>query len=76
MPLLDWTSYEAETNSTLSDPEGRDLADRKAAAILAWSAKYCNRFGWQKGTYVDTFSPDDYASTFYLSALPLDPCGG
>jgi hypothetical protein len=72
MPLLNYQDYEAETNSTLSTPEGRALADRKAEAILSWSARYCNRLGWAKGTYVETLSPSEYASTFYLSALPLD----
>lgn len=73
MPLLNYTDYEAETNSSLSDPEGRDFADRKAAAILAWSARYCNRLGWQKDSYTEVFSPEDFTRTFYLTALPLDP---
>lgn len=72
MRSLDFTDFEVATDGTLSDSEGRELADRKAAAILAWSAKYCNRLDLQKGTYTETFSPDGYASTFFLSALPLD----
>ena len=70
--LLDWTDFEAETNITLSDPEGRALADRKANAILAWSARYCNRLGWTKQTYTELVSPDRYTSLFYLSGLPVD----
>jgi len=72
MPLLDWTDYEAQTNSTLSDPEGRALADSLAASILAWSARYCNRLGWSYGTYTESLSPDCATDTFYASALPLD----
>lgn len=72
MPLLDWTDYEAVTNSTLSDPDGRALADRLASSILRWSANYCNRLGWDHTTYTEIFSPADATDTFYLSALPLD----
>jgi len=43
MALLDWTDFEAQTNSTLSVPDGRAQADRLADAILTWSARYCNR---------------------------------
>ncbi len=70
--LLDYTDFEAVTNSSLSDPDGRALANRLANSILAWSARYCNRLGWAYGTYTETFSPDDYLSQFYVSALPLD----
>src|SRR3954447_24139981 len=70
--LLDWTDYEAVTNSTLSDPDGRALADRIGTSILAWSARYCNRLGWSSGTYTEYFSSTEYLDQFYLSALPLD----
>jgi hypothetical protein len=72
MPLLDWTDFEAETNSVLSDPDGRALADKKANAVLAWSARYCNRLGWARQAYTEFVSPDRYTSLFYLSALPVD----
>lgn len=74
--LLGWPDFEAATNSTLSDPEGRDLADTLATSILAWSARYCNRLSWEHGTYTEVLSPTDPMDTFYLSALPLDPCPG
>lgn len=73
MALLNFTDYEAQTNSTLSDPDGRTLADTLAASILAWSARYCNRLGWAKQAYTEALSPTDPLDTFYLSALPLDP---
>jgi hypothetical protein len=72
MPLLDYTDFERQANATLSDPDGRALADTIANSILAWSAKYCNRLGWAKTTYSEYFSPDRYLDTFYVSALPLD----
>ncbi len=58
MALLDWTDYEAPTNSTLSDPDGRAFANRVADSILAWSARYCNQLGRAKTTYAETLSPD------------------
>ena len=72
MALLPWVDFGQATNSTLSDPEGRDLADSLAASILAWSARYCNRLGWAKQTYTEVLSPTDPTDTFYLAALPLD----
>ena len=71
--LLSWVDYENQTNSTLSDLDGRAFANRIAESLLAWSARYCNRLGWEYDTYAETFSPDEYLSTFYVSALPLDP---
>ncbi len=70
--LLDYTDYERQTNSSLSDPDGRNLANAIANAILAWSARYCNRLTWAYGTQTEYFSPDDYATQFYVSALPVD----
>lgn len=70
--LLDYTDFERQTNSSLSDPEGRNLANAIANAILAWSARYCNRLTWAYGTQTEYFSPDDYATQFYVSALPVD----
>src|SRR4051812_11758966 len=72
MALLNLTDFEAATNSALSDPDGRDLADSRAASSLAWSARYCNGRGWTKLTYTEVVSPTDPIDTFYLSALPLD----
>ncbi len=43
-----------------------------AASILAWSARYCNRFGWAYGTYTESLSPLNSVTTAYLSALPVD----
>jgi hypothetical protein len=71
--LLSWVDFESRTNSTLADPDGRAFADRIADSILAWSARYCKRLGWEYGTYVESFSPGEYLSTFYVSTLPLDP---
>jgi hypothetical protein len=59
MTLLDWTDCEAQTNSTLSDPDGRAFANRIADSLLAWSARYCNRLGWEYGTDTERFSPDE-----------------
>ncbi len=73
MALLNWTDYESRANSTLLDPDGRALADTMAAAILAWSARYCNRLGWAYGTFTETLNPTEPGDTFYVSALPLDP---
>ncbi len=73
MALLSWVDFEARTNSTLSDPEGRALADTMAAGILAWSARYCNRLGWSYNTYTEVLNPREPNDTFYVSALPLDP---
>ena len=70
--LLGWPDFEAATNSTLSDPEGRALADQLAGSILAWSARYCNRLGWSYGTYVESFNNDEATNTFWVTAPPLD----
>ncbi len=43
-----------------------------AAAILSWSARYCNRLGWAYGTYTETLNPTGPTDTFSVSALPLD----
>ena len=46
MPALrNFADFGAATNATLSAPDRRDVADRKAAAIPAWSVGYCNRLG-------------------------------
>lgn len=71
MALLSWVDYEAATNSTLSDPDGRSLADQLAGSILAWSARYCNRLGWSYGTYVESFNNDEATDTFWITAPPL-----
>jgi len=72
MALLNWTDYEAQTNKTLEDPDGRALADSMAASILTWSARYCQRLGWAYGTYTENLSPPRPVATGYLSALPVD----
>lgn len=72
MALLSWVDFEQQTNSSLSDPDGRALADQLAGSILAWSARYCNRLGWAKQAYTEVLSPTEPTDTFYLSALPLD----
>jgi hypothetical protein len=54
MALLEWTDYEAQTNSTLSDPDGRAFANRIAGSILGWSARYCNQLGRAKTTSAET----------------------
>ena len=72
MALLSWVDFEAATNSTLSDPEGRALADQLAGSILAWSARYCHRLGWAYGPYVESFNQDEATNTFWVTAPPLD----
>lgn len=71
MPLLDYTDYERQTNTTLPTAE-RTLANTIADALLQWSARYCHRAGWAKTTYTEVFSPSEYGDQFYVSALPLD----
>ncbi len=72
MALLSFVDYEQQANKTLEDPDGRALADSMAAAILAWSARYCNRLGWAYGVYTESLSPPRALATGYLSALPVD----
>lgn len=69
MAFLDYTDLERESNITLTDPEGRALADKKATATLAWAAR---RIGYTiaQGTVADTFT--EGGKTFYLSN-PTNP---
>jgi hypothetical protein len=73
MALLSWVDFEQQSNKSLEDPDGRALADSMAAAILTWSARYCNRLGWSYGVYTENLSPPRALATGYLSALPVDP---
>jgi hypothetical protein len=70
-PLND-TDDERQANATFADPDGRALADRLASAILAWSARSCNRLGWARQTSTGLVSPERHISLFSLSAPPLD----
>ncbi len=72
MALLSFVDYEQQANKTLEDPDGRALADSMAAAILTWSARYCQRLGWAYGAYTENLSPPRPVATGYLSALPVD----
>ncbi len=81
MPLLSWVGFEQQTNSTLSDPDGRALVDQLARSILAWSARDCHRLGWAYGTYTESFNNDaathtsvragDYSETYNLTGKDI-----
>lgn len=66
---LDYTDLEREANITLTDPEGQALANKKAAAILAWAAR---RIGYmiEQDTITDVFAGS--GKSFYLSN-PTNP---
>lgn len=69
MPLLDYTDYERQNNLTLSDPDGRALANAIAAAILAWAEDRTGR-SFTKAVVTDYF--DGGSDTFDLISAPLD----
>ncbi len=46
--LLDWTDFETQTNSTLSDPDGRALADRLADGTVKISRVVRSIVAWRR----------------------------
>lgn len=79
--LLDYTDLERQKNITLSDSDGRNLANAIANGLLAWSASYCNRAGWSKSTYTEapraSGAPDTTAiNRFSLRLVPALRRGG
>ncbi len=69
MPFLDYTDYERQTNQTLSDPDGRALANAIANGIVHWAEERTGRT-FTKGLVTDYF--DGGTDTFDLSASPID----
>jgi hypothetical protein len=73
MSLLDYTALQTQKSVNLTT-DGQTLANTLATALLAWSARFCNRLTWAHGGQTEVFSPDTYQDTFYVSCLPLDTC--
>jgi hypothetical protein len=67
--LLDYQDLERQINQTVSDPDGRTLANAIAIGILAWAENSTGRI-FASGAHTEYFAGDE--SIFSLHALPVD----